>query len=75
MIIDFHTHVFPPQLKKNRSKYIDSDPCFALFYSQKDAKLATGGRNTGSEGGFVASTRETRGGDDCQQVEVCHPRS
>ena len=33
------------------------------------------GRNTGSEGGFVASTRETRGGDDCQQVEVCHPRS
>ena len=41
MIIDFHTHVFPPQLKKNRSKYIDSDPCFALLYSQKDAKLAT----------------------------------
>ena len=41
MIIDFHTHIFPPQVKKNRSKYIDSDPCFALLYSQKDAKLAT----------------------------------
>ena len=41
MIIDFHTHVFPPRIKKNRSKYIDSDPCFALLYSQKDAKLAT----------------------------------
>ena len=41
MIIDFHTHVFPPQIKKNRGKYIDSDSCFAILYSQKDAKLAT----------------------------------
>ena len=41
MIIDFHTHVFPPQIKKNRNKYIDSDSCFAILYSQKDAKLAT----------------------------------
>jgi predicted TIM-barrel fold metal-dependent hydrolase len=41
MIIDFHTHVFSPQIKKNRSKYIDSDPCFAILYSQKEAKLAT----------------------------------
>jgi len=41
MIIDFHTHVFPPQIKKNRDKYIDSDSCFAILYSQKEAKLAT----------------------------------
>ena len=41
MIIDFHTHVFPPQIKKNRKKYIDSDPCFAILYSSSDAKLAT----------------------------------
>ena len=41
MIIDFHTHVFPPQIKKNRSKYIDSDPCFAILYSEKNTKLAT----------------------------------
>ncbi len=41
MIIDFHTHVFSPQIKKNRSKYIDSDPGFAILYSKKDAKLAT----------------------------------
>jgi len=41
MIIDFHTHVFSPQINKNRSKYIDSDPCFAILYSKKDAKLAT----------------------------------
>jgi len=41
MIIDFHTHVFPPQIKKNRSKYVDSDPCFAILYSNKAAKLTT----------------------------------
>ncbi|MEE8599048.1 MAG: amidohydrolase family protein [Dehalococcoidales bacterium] len=41
MIIDFHTHVFSPQIKKNRSKYIDSDPCFAILYSKAEAKLAT----------------------------------
>ena len=41
MIIDFHTHVFSPQIKKNRNKYIDSDPCFAILYSKKDSKLIT----------------------------------
>ena len=41
MLIDFHTHVFPPQIKKNRGKYIDSDACFAIIYSSSNAKLAT----------------------------------
>jgi predicted TIM-barrel fold metal-dependent hydrolase len=41
MIIDFHTHVFPPQIKKNRNKYVESDPCFAILYSDSKAKLAT----------------------------------
>jgi predicted TIM-barrel fold metal-dependent hydrolase len=41
MIIDFHVHVFPPQIKKNRNKYIESDPCFAILYSKKDSKLTT----------------------------------
>ncbi len=41
MIIDFHAHVFPPQVKQKRSQYIDRDPCFALLYSKKEAKVAT----------------------------------
>jgi predicted TIM-barrel fold metal-dependent hydrolase len=41
MIIDFHTHVFPPQIKKDRNKYIELDPCFALLYSDPKAKIAT----------------------------------
>ena len=41
MIIDFHTHVFSPRIKKNRGKYIDADPSFAILYSKKEARLAT----------------------------------
>lgn len=41
MIIDFHTHVFPPEIKKDRDKYIERDPCFAILYSEPDAKIAT----------------------------------
>jgi len=41
MIIDFHAHVFPPRVKQKRGQYIDRDPCFALLYSQKEARIAT----------------------------------
>ena len=41
VIIDFHTHVFSPRIKKNRARYVDADPSFALLYSKKDAALAT----------------------------------
>jgi predicted TIM-barrel fold metal-dependent hydrolase len=41
MTVDFHTHVFPPQIKKDRNKYIELDPCFALLYSDPKAKIAT----------------------------------
>jgi predicted TIM-barrel fold metal-dependent hydrolase len=41
MIIDFHTHVFSPQIKKKRDRYIERDPCFALLYSDPRSKIAT----------------------------------
>jgi predicted TIM-barrel fold metal-dependent hydrolase len=41
MIIDFHTHIFPPQVKENRRHYIDCDPCFAALYENPNAKLIT----------------------------------
>ena len=41
MIIDFHTHIFPPWLKERRDEYIKCDPCFALLYSQPKARIAT----------------------------------
>lgn len=41
MIIDFHTHVFPPKVKENRDRYIESDPCFSILYSDPKSKLVT----------------------------------
>ena len=41
MIVDFHGHIFPPQIKKNRRQYVESDPCFAMLYSKSSARLAT----------------------------------
>lgn len=41
MIIDFHTHIFPPQIKEDRDRYIELDPCFALLYSGPKARIVT----------------------------------
>jgi len=41
MIIDFHTHIVPPQFKQNRLKYAEQDSSFAAIYSNPKAKLAT----------------------------------
>ena len=39
MIIDVHTHIFPPRVKNNRDKYIELDPLFKLLYSNPKARL------------------------------------
>jgi hypothetical protein len=41
VIIDFHTHVFSPNVIANRSHYADIDPCFKILYSSPKSKLAT----------------------------------
>jgi len=41
MIVDFHTHIFPPGLKEHREKYLDGDSCFQSLYSSPAAKIAT----------------------------------
>ncbi len=41
MIVDFHTHIFSPKIKENRTDYIARDPCFAELYSTHGAKIAT----------------------------------
>lgn len=40
MIIDFHTHVFPPWLRDSRQGYLN-DPCFAELYDSPKARMAT----------------------------------
>ena len=41
MIIDFHTHIFPPWVEERRAEYVRRDSCFSLLYSQPKAKLIT----------------------------------
>jgi uncharacterized protein len=41
MIIDFHTHIFSPEIIRNRQRYVEKDPLFASFYSDPRARLAT----------------------------------
>jgi predicted TIM-barrel fold metal-dependent hydrolase len=41
MIIDFHVHVLPPQIKQDRSRYAKADAAFARIYGNNKAKIAT----------------------------------
>lgn len=41
MIIDFHTHIFPPKIIERREEYCHKDRFFSELYSNPKAKLAT----------------------------------
>ena len=41
MIIDFHVHIVPPELKNQRDKYVARDSVFAEMYSNPKSKLFT----------------------------------
>ena len=41
MIIDFHTHIFPPWLRDHRERYLDRDATFREFFSDPKARIAT----------------------------------
>jgi hypothetical protein len=41
MIIDFHTHIFPPDVRDRRADYVRRDPTFAEMYARSRAELAT----------------------------------
>jgi uncharacterized protein len=41
MLIDFHTHIFPPDVCKHRERYCERDPWFNALYSNPRAHLAT----------------------------------
>jgi len=39
MIIDFHTHLFPKQVRNNKRSYFRSEPAFKLLYESPRARL------------------------------------
>ena len=41
VIIDFHTHIFPPDVREQRDEYVAREPTFAEMYADPKAKIAT----------------------------------
>lgn len=41
MLVDFHTHIFPPQVRERREDYLRRDPAFAQTYGSPKAQIAT----------------------------------
>lgn len=41
MIIDFHTHIFPPHIAQNREKFLNQDAWFGELYSNPKAPIAS----------------------------------
>ncbi len=39
MIIDFHTHIYPKEVRENKEKYFPSEPAFKLLYESPKSKL------------------------------------
>ena len=41
MIIDFHTHIFPPEMRDRRQGYMQDDALFSELFSSPKARIAT----------------------------------
>ncbi|GER88323.1 amidohydrolase [Dictyobacter vulcani] len=41
MLIDFHTHIFPPDVCRHRERYCERDPWFNALYTNPRASLAS----------------------------------
>lgn len=41
MIVDFHVHIFPPQIQADRAPYLERDPVFRSIYGRPRARIAT----------------------------------
>jgi len=39
MIIDFHTHIFPKEIRQNKNKFFLSEPAFKLLYESPKSKM------------------------------------
>ena len=39
MIIDFHTHIFPSEIRENRERFFDREPAFRLLYGVPGSRL------------------------------------
>lgn len=42
-IVDFHTHLFPPDVRENREKYFAGEPAFEMLYASPKSKMIGAG--------------------------------
>lgn len=42
MIIDFHTHIFPRQIREDRQRFFAGEPAFELLYAPEKSKMVSG---------------------------------
>ncbi len=74
VIIDAHTHLFPPEIRAHRAEYCARDPWFAELYSSPRARMATAEELVASmdAAGIDASIACPFGWSDPGLIEACN---
>ena len=74
MIVDFHTHIFPPEIIATRERYAERDPWFAELYGNPRAKMADGEALVASmdADGVACSVTFPFGWSDPGLIEECN---
>lgn len=74
MIVDFHTHIFPPEIIAARERYAERDPWFAELYGNPRARMADGAALVASmdSDGVACSVTFPFGWSDPGLIEECN---
>ncbi|HET9979086.1 MAG TPA: amidohydrolase family protein [Ktedonobacterales bacterium] len=74
MIVDFHTHIFPPEIIAARERYAERDPWFAELYGNSRARMADGDALVASmhSDGVACSVTFPFGWSDPGLIEECN---
>lgn len=74
VIIDAHTHLFPPEIRARRADYCARDPWFAELYGNPRARMATAEELVASmdAAGIDASIACPFGWSDAGLIEACN---
>lgn len=74
MIVDFHTHIFPPEIIARREEFAARDPWFGELYSDPRAKMADAEQLIAAmaEAGVDHSVTFSFGWSDAGLIEECN---
>ncbi|HEX8997583.1 MAG TPA: amidohydrolase family protein [Ktedonobacterales bacterium] len=74
MIVDFHTHIFPPEVIARREEFAARDPWFGELYGDPRARMADADQLVGAmaEAGVDRSVTFSFGWSDAGLIEECN---